>query len=152
MATPHDSARQLLMAHNFRVVVAAKTMGFKDVTGLSRQHETVTYRHGQSFCEGERIVKYYHDKHVSITLKKGTVTPDALFLHAWLEAKIEVPMTVSLCNARGLPVINWRMARVMAVKLTPPTFDAASGDISIDTLEVMAAGITVDFIPVVVAV
>jgi len=152
MPPPNNSARQLLMVHNFRVVVGVMTMAFKDVSGLLRQHETVTYRHGNSFCEGERIVKYHYDKHVPITLKRGVVAQEAAFLYAWLEAKIEVPMTVSLCNARGLPVVNWRIARAIPVKLTAPTFDAASNDVAIDTLELMAAGITVDIIPVVLAI
>jgi phage tail-like protein len=146
MALPDDNTRQLLMACNFRVVVAQRTIGFMDVTGLSRQHQTLTYRHGLSFCEGERIVKFHEDKFVSITLKKGTVIPEAAFLYTWIETKIEVPMTVSLCNGRGLPVINWKMARVLPVKLTPPNFDASSSAVCIDTFEVMAAGITVDVV------
>lgn len=152
MAPPNTSARQLLMAHNFRVVVAAKTIGFQEVSGLLRQHETVTYRHGNSFCEGERIVKYHHEKYAPITLKRGIVAQEAVFLYAWLESKFEVPMTVSLCNARGLPVVNWRIARVIPVKLTAPTFNAASSEVAIDTLELMASGITVDVIPVVLAI
>ena len=152
MATADDNARLPLMAHNFRVVVAAKTAGFKEVSGLSRTHETFTYRHGLSAFEGERIVKYHLDKYVPITLKKGTVPLESMFLHIWLETKIELPMTVSLCDPQGLPVVNWRIARVMPVKLSPPTFDAASGEVAIDTFEVMAAGITVDIIPVALAV
>jgi len=152
MAFPGDGARLPLMAYNFKVVVAAKTMGFKEVSGLSRQHETLTYRDGRSFCEGERIVKYRHDKFAPITLKKGTVTLESMFLYAWLEAKVEVPMTVSLCDPRGLPVVNWRIARVLPVKITPPTFDATTNEVAIDTLELMAAGIMVDVIPLVPAV
>jgi phage tail-like protein len=144
MAFPGDIARLPLVAYNFRVSVAAQTIGFKDVSGLSRQHETLTYRDGLSFHGGERIVKFHNDKFVPITLKKGTIPRECSFLYAWVETKVEVPMTVSLCNAYGLAVVSWRLSRVIPVKLTPPAFDVSSNEVSIDTFEVMAAGIVVD--------
>ena len=69
-----------------------------------------------------------------------------LRLYAWLEAKIEIPMTVSLCNARGLPVVNWRIARAIPVKLTAPSFEAAGNQLAIETLELLAGGISVEHV------
>lgn len=143
MALPDDSSRHPLMAYNFRVTIAAKTIGWKEVSGLARQHETLSYQHGLSFREGERLVKYRLDKHAPITLKKATVTLESMVLYAWLETKIELPMEISLCNARGVALVSWRIERAIPVKLTGATFDAASNEISIDTFEVMAAGISV---------
>jgi phage tail-like protein len=147
MALPGGKGRVPLMAYGFRVVVGATTVGFKEVSGLVRAHATLTYRDGLSYVAGEQIVKYYDNKFVPITLKKAVLTREALLLYAWLETHIEVPMSVSLCDERGLAVVSWRIARALPVKLTPATFDAGSGEVSIDTLEVMAAGITLELIP-----
>ena len=144
MDRPGENARLPLMAYNFKVVVAAMTLGFKEVSGLARQHETLTYRHGQSCFEGEQIVKFYQEQHAPVTLSKGVIPGVVGFLHAWLETRVEVPMTVSLCNARGIPLVNWNLARVLPIKLTAPTFEATSNDVAIETLEVMAAGITIE--------
>lgn len=142
MANPADIVRYPLMAYNFRVTVADKTMSFSEVSGLVRQHETLTYRHGLSAWEGERVAKYYYDKHAPITLKRGTFVNESVFLYAWLEAKQETSMTISLCNERGLPIVHWKVAKAIPVKLSAPAFDASASQVSIETLEVMAAGIT----------
>lgn len=151
MILPGDSGLPPLMAYSYRVAIATKTVGFKEVSGLSRQHETLTYQHGLSAWEGERLVKYHIDRPATITLRKATITPDVVFLHVWLETKLELPMTVSLCGPRGVPWVSWRIARALPVKLTAPTFDASSNDVAIDTFEVMASGIRVDAVPFAVA-
>ena len=62
-----------LPAYNFRVTVDGTPMSFAEVSGISLEYETVTYRHGLSFWEGEGIKKYHYDKYVNFTLKKGTI-------------------------------------------------------------------------------
>lgn len=137
MTTPGEA----LMAYNFSVSVAELTMGFAEVSGLVREHKAVTYRHGLSFWEGERIAKVHDDKFVPITLKKGTTVAGAALLHLWLESKVELMMRVSQLDARGLTAVSWRILRALPVKLSAPTYDASAGQVSIDTLEVMGAGI-----------
>lgn len=146
MSAPGDIDRMPLTAYNFRVVVGARAMSFSEVSGLSREHELVTYRHGLSSWEGERIAKYAHERRVPIIMRKGTLTRDGAFLYAWLEAKSDVPMSIHLCDAQGNAVVGWQIAKAIPVKLRAPTFDARSNEVSIDTLEVLAAGIfiTVD--------
>lgn len=143
MARPGEIYRYPLMAYNFKVIVADRTMSFAEVSGLHRQHETLTYRHGLSFWEGERIAKFYYDKHVPVTLQKGTLVNGGALLYAWLEAKDEKVMMISLCDEQGRPIVTWRIARALPVKLTAPSFGASKSEVSIETLEVMAAGITV---------
>jgi phage tail-like protein len=131
-----------LVAYNFRVTVDGVAMSFTEVTGLNRQYEHVTYRHGFSFSEGEDLVKYHIDRYVSITMKRGTIRGHTA-LHAWLEEKADRAINISLCDADGKAVMTWKVAKAVAVKLDAPNFDASSNDAAIESLEVMAAGITV---------
>lgn len=131
-----------LAAYNFRVEVDGNAMRFAKVSGLQREHQTQTYRHGLGFLEGEQIAKYFVDKYVSVTLEQGTMI-GSKFLHEWLEDRKSRPLTVQLCDAQGVPVIEWRVAKALPVKLSAPAFDAKSNEVAIDTLELKAAGITI---------
>lgn len=133
-----------LPAYNFRVTVDGTPMSFAEVSGISLEYETVTYRHGLSFWEGEGIKKYYYDKYVNFTLKKGTIK-GIDFLYAWLKEKAVRAVQVSLCDEQGQPVISWRVAKALPVKLEAPTFSADTNEVAIESLEVMAAGISVEY-------
>ncbi|MCG8421904.1 MAG: phage tail protein [Proteobacteria bacterium] len=130
-----------LMVYNFRVTVGGTTMGFSEVSGLNREYETVTYKHGFSYWEGEEITKYRYDKYVSVTLKRGTVK-GVSDLYDWLEGKDKRVVEVNLCDEQGTPIVRWHIAKAIPIKLEAPTFDANSNDVSIETLELMAAGIS----------
>jgi phage tail-like protein len=142
----HSKAQQRssypLAAYNFRVNVDGAAMRFAKVSGLQREYKTVTYRHGLSFIEGEQITKYFVDTYVPVTLTQGTVI-GAKSLHEWLERSKPVALEVHLCDAEGTPVLAWRIAKALPVKLTAPTFDAGTNEVAIDTLELRAAGITI---------
>jgi len=141
-AKQEQRASYPLAAYNFRVTVDGTAMRFAKVSGLAREHQTVTYRHGLSFMEGEQIAKYYMDKYVSITLEQGVVL-GSKFLHAWLEQKTRSSMEISLCDERGIPAIAWRIAKAVPVKLGASAFDARASEVAIDSLEVKAAGISI---------
>ena len=140
----YQKANYPIPAYNFRVTVDGVAMSFAEVSGISMEYETVTYKHGMSFWEGEGIKKYYYDKYVTVTLKKGTVhgTND---LYTWIkESKGSRTIEVSLCDQDGEPLVTWRIRRTVPVKLEAPTFDAATNDVSIESLELLASGITVE--------
>jgi phage tail-like protein len=52
-------------------------------------------------------------------------------------------MEISLCDGQGKPVLAWRIAKALAVKLTASAFSAAGNEVAIETLEVKAAGIAI---------
>lgn len=131
-----------LAAYNFLVTVDGVAMSFAKVSGLQREHKTVTYRDGLSFVEGERIAKFRVDAWVPVTLEQGTVAGRA-FLASWLERRTPSAMEVSLCDEEGVPVVAWRIAKALPVKLSAPTFDAATNQVSIESLELRAAGISI---------
>ena len=130
-----------LAAYNFKVSIDGVAMRFAKVSGLSREHQVVTYRHGLSFLEGEQIGKFRIDAFTPITLEQGTVAGHT-FLYEWLERPRPSAMEVSLCDEQGTPVVAWRIAKALPVKLTAPAFDASANQLCIDTLEVRAAGIS----------
>ena len=132
-----------LPAYNFRVTVDGTAMSFSEVSGINLAYETVTYSHGLSFWEGEGVKKYYYDKYVTVTLKKGTIK-GINFLYQWLKEKQGRTLMVSLCDEAGRPAISWRVAKAVPVKLEAPTFDANTNEVAIESLEVLAAGISVE--------
>jgi phage tail-like protein len=131
-----------LAAYNFRVTVDGAAMRFSKVSGLSREHHVLTYRHGLSFVEGEQITKFRIDQYTPVTMEQGTVIGQTA-LHTWLERKTPCPMEVSLCNEKGIPAITWSIAKALPVKLTAPAFDARSNELSIEVFEIRAAGISI---------
>ncbi|MFM7360677.1 MAG: phage tail protein [Cyanobium sp.] len=130
-----------LASYNFRVSRAGQTLRFAKVTGLQREFKSVTYRDGLSFLDGERITRYAVQTYSSITLEQGVVQGDG-DLRAWLEADELQTMEVQLCDASGVPVLAWRVARSLPVKITAPNFDARSNEVAIEVIEVKVSGIT----------
>src|SRR5262249_51182798 len=117
-------ARYPLAAYNFRVVVDDSAMSFAEVSGLVREHDTLTYKHGLSYWEGEAIAKFRYDKYVQVTMKKGVVA-GATRLVEWLESADPKQVSVSLCDESGVPVVTWRIRKAVAVKLEAPALQAS---------------------------
>ena len=107
----------------------------------------MTYRHGLSFKEGQDIAKYFYEEYVPLTLKRGTVR-GADALSSWVAERDTSPrpLDLSLCDEEGQPVVTWHVQKAVAVKLDAPSFEADSNAVSIDSLEVMAAGISVEYL------
>lgn len=144
--TPQQQrTRHPLAAYNFQVSVNGVAMRFAKVSGLVREHQTVTYRDGLSFVDGERITKFHVDVFVPITLERGTVIGDRSLV-TWLEGSAPSAMEVSLCDETGVAVVAWSIVKAVPVKLTAPTFDASANQLSIDTLEIRASGISMKYL------
>lgn len=137
----HQRTSHPLAAYNFRVTVDGVAMRFTRVSGLAREHHTVTYRDGLSFVEGERLTRFHINVFVPITLERGAVIGDRSLL-AWLESSVPRAMEVSLCDETGVPAIAWSIARAVPVKLSASTFDASTSQLSIDTLELRVSGVS----------
>jgi len=119
-------------------------MAFSEVSGLAREHETLTYRQGLSWWEGEAITKLRFDKFAPLTLKRGVVR-GARSLYDWLEGSDVRHMTLSLCDDRGLASVTWHIKKALATKLEAPAFTASSNDAAVETLTLMVAGISVEY-------
>ena len=138
-----QGAKYPLAAYNFRVTVGESAMSFTEVSGLVREYQTLTYKHGLSFWEGESITKFRYDKYVQLTLKKGVVA-GATQLYQWLDTVDKKNMSVSLCDEKGSAVVTWRIQKAVIVKLEAPSLQANGNEAAIDTLTLMASGISVE--------
>ena len=132
-----------LVAYNFRVTVGDATMGFSEVSGLVREYQTLVYKHGLSYWEGEEITKFRYDKYVQVTLKKGVVA-GATALAKWLESLDKKSLSVSLCDESGAAVVTWQIKKALLVKLEAPSLQANGNDAAIESLTLMASGISVE--------
>jgi phage tail-like protein len=51
---------------------------------------------------------------------------------------------VSLCDEKGVPVVIWKIQKALVIKIEAPTLQANSNEAAIDTLTLMASGISVE--------
>lgn len=134
-----------LPAYNYRVDVEGGSMSFSEVSGIQIERNILTYRHGLSYWEGEAIRSYRNNSFIPVTLRKGVVHGGTA-LYDWLNADgVERrAVAVHLCNAEGEPVVTWHIAQALAVKLEAPGFDPGDNGVAIESLEIMAAGISLE--------
>jgi len=136
-----------LPAYNFRVTVDAASASFTEATGLVVEYETITYRHGFSRWQGEQVARVPKLGHATVTLKKGTTVGNTV-LADWLTAEPAAAkaIAISLCDEAGAPVVVWHIKEAIPVKLTAPGFEAGGNQLAIETLELLAAGISVEHV------
>ena len=162
-----------LPVYNYRVTIGKDTLGFSEVSGLGVEYEPVTYKHGLSFVMGSKIIPGMRQP-VKLTLKRGIIqesknpTPmyDILqggktpkqskgaFLANWLKETYANPLKntkqdifIDLCDGDGKAVVRWTVIGALPVKMDAPTFDANSNDVAIETLELVAHEIKIDYNP-----
>ena len=141
-----------LPVYNYRVTVEDTTLGFSEVSGLSVDFEPVTYKHGLSFVMGANIIPGMR-RPIRLTMKKGVVA-EGSFLSAWFHDTYANPfkraqrdVLIDLCDESGAPRVRWKVQGAIPVKLDAPTFDANSNDVAIESMELVAHGIQVDYSP-----
>jgi phage tail-like protein len=133
-----------LPAYSFLATVGGQSAGFSEVSGLAIELDTVTYSHGLSHWEGERLLTYPSTKHRQLSLKRGVVAGDGSFFDWLVGADAEArPMDLSLVDSSGAPKVTWRIKEAIPIRLTGPALNASSNEVAIDTLDVMAAGVSV---------
>lgn len=133
-----------LPAYSFLATVGGQSAGFSEVSGLAIERDTVSYSHGLSHWEGERLITYPSAKHRQLSLKRGVVPGDGSFFDWLVGSDAEArPMDLSLIDSSGAPKVTWQIKEAIPIRLTGPALNAASNEVAIDTLDVMAAGISV---------
>jgi phage tail-like protein len=141
-----------LPVYNYRVTVGSSTMGFSEVSGLSANYEPVTYKHGLSFVMGVNIIPGMPQP-VKLTLKRGIASGKDFFA-AWMEKVYADPfkdatqdILIDLCDEAGKVVVRWKVKGALPVKLDAPSFTANSNEVAIETLELVAHSLQVDYHP-----
>lgn len=133
-----------LPAYNYRVSVGGEDARFSEVSGLMIEHESTTYRHGLSYREGEALLTDRLDKFIEVKFKRGVVLGQGM-LEAWLAERSRETVEVGLCDQEGNVVVGWRLAEAVPIRLEASSFEASTNDVAIETLDVMAAGISLEF-------
>ena len=133
-----------LPAYNYRVSVGGTTLGFSEVTGLSVQYEPITYKHGMSWKEGTEHMPGMKQP-LRITLRRG-VGKKRDELLKWMgqvqHNKVEKrDVVIALCDENGDSLITWQIIQAIPLRLDAPTFNAASNEVAIESMEIMAGDI-----------
>lgn len=152
LTVAQQRAQYPIAAFNFVVTVGTQAMGFSEVAGLARSYQTLTYNHGLSYWEGEAIVKFRYDKYVQLTLKKGLIPgAGAKQVYDWLDDIDKRPLQVSLCDvhpsdpAQGpLARVTWHVRKALIVRLEAPSLQAQGNEVVVETLTLMASGISIE--------
>jgi phage tail-like protein len=146
-----------LPVYNYRVTVLkageSLVLSFAEISGLNIEYEPVTYKHGLSFLMGDKIIPGMRQP-TRLTMKRGVVKNND-FLSGWLNHTYTDPaftgakrdILIDLCDEVGGPVIRWTVQSALPLKLDAPAFNANSNEVAIETLELIAHGLQVDYHP-----
>jgi phage tail-like protein len=142
--------------YNYRVTIEEQTIGFSDISGLTVVHQPVVYKHGLSHLIGHQIIPGIRDP-INITMKRG-ITNDpkfSVYLNEWFYGVYDDvffidrkrDLYIMLCDANGNAIIRWTAESVLPVRLEAPTFNANENSFAVESMEVMAHNLRVDFTP-----
>ncbi|NEN91271.1 MAG: phage tail protein [Okeania sp. SIO3H1] len=148
--TPDDiKATYPLPVFFYRVTIGDDdSHAFSEVSGLSIEYETITYRDGLSYKEGAKYMPGL-DTAVNLTLKKGIVRADS-YLLSWintinLNTVEKRDLKIDLLDEAGEAVVSWTAVNAFPKKLDAPSFNATSNEVAIESLELMANSLKVDY-------
>jgi phage tail-like protein len=139
-----------LPSYNYKVEIDGQTLAFSEVSGMSIEYETTTYKESPKAGgpPGPRVMRMpAQGTAATATLKKGVVRVDSLAaLYDWINSTQMNQVTkkdifVRLCDEEGNAVISWKMINAFPTKLSAPTFDANSNEAAIETMELMGDGV-----------
>ena len=133
----------------YRVTIAGDDAhAFSEVSGLAIEYETITYRDGLSYQEGNKYMPGLGSP-VNLTLKKGVVRADS-YLFTWIQTiKLNTvekrDVTIDLLDETAAAVVSWQVSDAFPTKLEAPSFDATNSEVAIESLELMATKLKVDY-------
>ena len=155
MALSKDEIRATypLPVFNYKVEIGSDTIAFSEVSGLSVDIETTTYKESptESGAPGPKVMHMpAQGTAASITLKKGVVRGSSVAtLFNWISSvqinQVEKKdIFVRLCDENGDAVIRWKVTNAFPTKLEAPGFDANSNDVAVESMELMGDGVSVE--------
>ena len=138
---------------NYRVEIGGDTIAFSEVSGLEIGYETTTYKESPTAggAPGPRVMHMpAQATPANITLTKGIVRGKSVpVLFAWINS-IQINLVekkdifVRLCDESGAAVISWKVINAFPTKLNAPTFSANANDVAIESMVLMADGVSIE--------
>jgi phage tail-like protein len=142
-----------LPVYNYKVEINGKAVGFSEVSGLSINYTTTTYKESptQGGAAGPRkMIMPGQSGDIKITLKKGVVKSDSISsLFQWISSiqinQIEKKdIYVRLCDEKGEAVISWKVINAFPTQLDAPSFVASSNDAAIESMQLTGDRIVIE--------
>ncbi|WP_326642259.1 phage tail protein [Streptosporangium sp. NBC_01755] len=127
------------------------TSSFSEVSGLTMEADAIEYRGGADRALTVRKIPGLR-KYGNVTLKRGIVPKGeksgGIGLYEWFNTiragtVARRPVTVSLLNEAGDPVMTWKIKDAWPVKIEGPGLNATGNEIAIETLEFAHEGVEV---------
>lgn len=144
--TAQDIANEYpIPVYRFVVSFGEESIPFSEVSGLDIGVDTITYKDGLG-----KIHMPGQKTDVNITLKRGLVRQKSQF-YDWISSISlnlvdKKDITVSLTNETGTePLVTWKVMNVFPKKLTAPSVNGSSNEASVESLELMADDVIMEF-------
>ncbi len=144
--TAQDIANEYpIPVYRFVVSFGEESIPFSEVSGLDIGVDTITYKDGlgKIHMQGQKT-------DVNITLKRGLVRQKSQF-YDWISSISlnlvdKKDITVSLTNETGTePLVTWKVMNAFPKKLTAPSVNGSSNEASVESLELMADDVIMEF-------
>jgi phage tail-like protein len=139
-----------LPAFHYRVEIdGMDPVAFAEISGLSIARETITYKDGLSCVQGSKRMPGLTSD-LKFTMKKGIVKADSK-LYNWVNSirltTVEKKnILISLMDEKGeAPVVTWKVTNAFPTKLDAPSFNAKTNDVAIESLELMADDLKIEY-------
>ncbi|WP_092296294.1 phage tail protein [Pseudomonas sp. NFIX28] len=148
MATTADQVATTypIPTYRYRVAIGDQEMAFSAVSGLEVSYETIEYKDGA----GGVYRMPGQAAPVNITLRRGVVVGQSQ-LYDWISStslnQVEKKdISISLTNESGSGLlVTWNISNAFPTKLSAPDFDAASNEVAIEELSLLADAMTIKF-------
>ena len=134
--------------YRFRVSIGEESMAFSEASGLDIGVETITYKDGlgKKHMPGQ-------ETDVNITLKRGLVRKKSE-LYDWINSinlnlidKRDITVSLIDPESDGGALVTWTVTNAFPKKLTAPSFNGSSNEVSVEQLELMADKVAINFNP-----
>jgi phage tail-like protein len=143
-----------LTVYNYKVDIDKDTIAFSEVSGLNIAYDKTTYKesHTEPGKASPRVFNMpMQATTTTLTLKKGLVPSKSQpALYDWINSiainqVTKKDIVVSLCDETGKAVVSWTVINAFPTKLDAPAFNASSNEIAIESMELTADSISINY-------
>ncbi len=125
--------------------------GFTEISGLDKETEIIEYREGADDAKYKRCILGLN-KANRVTLKRGIFNDDSKhqFYKWWAKtlnkqktADAQKEVVIKLLDESGDPVMIWKLAKAIAVKMQSTDMKSDGNEVAIESLELCHEGLTI---------